>query len=247
MNDASTENAHSKIFSLKELIIFIPVLGSAFAISYEAGSFLATSDTAFGLFSVTEHIGFALSVFPIAVFVLLLCFPYAMMIRIVVRRLQSSKLHASMELRTAGVGFLLAAVLMGAVGINMRLPPLLALAFGLACAASVLLIEPLLILRSPIIIAFWSVGFALLTTFSIGLESTRMLLIDSHSSDEITVEEGPKKVTVLRAGEKGILFYDSSSGNFEYRRWESVKKVTWRRIGLWERVSASFSVLRQGR
>src|SRR4051812_9890749 len=48
----------------KELIVFIPVFGSALAIVFDVGYFSGIDINLFTLFSINEHIVFALQVFP---------------------------------------------------------------------------------------------------------------------------------------------------------------------------------------
>lgn len=55
----------------KELAIFIPLIGTVIAISYDVGYFYGIDIKFFTLFSVTEHIAFALEATPIALAVAL--------------------------------------------------------------------------------------------------------------------------------------------------------------------------------
>jgi hypothetical protein len=56
----------------KELAIFIPLIGTVIAISYDVGYFYGIDIKFFTLFSVTEHIVFALEAAPIALAVAIL-------------------------------------------------------------------------------------------------------------------------------------------------------------------------------
>jgi hypothetical protein len=51
----------------KELLVVLPVVGSAIAITYDVGYFFALDINFFTVFSVSEHIAFALEILPIAI------------------------------------------------------------------------------------------------------------------------------------------------------------------------------------
>jgi hypothetical protein len=53
----------------KEILVAVPVLGSAIAISYDVGYFYGLDIKLFTLFSIAEHIVFALEALPFALMV----------------------------------------------------------------------------------------------------------------------------------------------------------------------------------
>ena len=73
MSDATTPSGSpsgapvTKQVELKDVAVIVPLIGSTLAISFEVGSFTPIIEGSFSLFSITEHIGFALSVLPIAI------------------------------------------------------------------------------------------------------------------------------------------------------------------------------------
>jgi hypothetical protein len=56
-------------WSLKDALIAIPFLASALALTSEVGYFIPIKGGAFGLFSIAEHLTFALQALPIALLV----------------------------------------------------------------------------------------------------------------------------------------------------------------------------------
>ena len=63
---AGEENAEPTGWVLKDAMVAIPFLASGLALTWEVGFFLRIKGSAFGLFSITEHITFALQALPFA-------------------------------------------------------------------------------------------------------------------------------------------------------------------------------------
>jgi hypothetical protein len=61
-----TEEEAVAKWSLKDALIVIPFLASALALTWEVGYFTRIKGGAFGLFSIAEHLTFALQALPIA-------------------------------------------------------------------------------------------------------------------------------------------------------------------------------------
>src|SRR3979409_2359319 len=53
-------------WAIKDALIVIPFLASAVALTWEVGFFLTIKGSAFGLFTISEHITFALQALPLA-------------------------------------------------------------------------------------------------------------------------------------------------------------------------------------
>ena len=58
-------------------LAYIPLLGAAVAVTFDVGYFFALNWSFFTLFSLSEHILFAIQAFPFALFVILLMFGVA--------------------------------------------------------------------------------------------------------------------------------------------------------------------------
>jgi hypothetical protein len=58
------ESPKPSSIQVKDYIVVVPTLGTALAISWEVGSFLPIGGIAFGAFSLTEHLVFALQALP---------------------------------------------------------------------------------------------------------------------------------------------------------------------------------------
>lgn len=54
-------------FSAKDIAVYLPLAASSLAFAWEVGSFLPIGGAAFGLFSISEHLTFALQALPFAV------------------------------------------------------------------------------------------------------------------------------------------------------------------------------------
>jgi hypothetical protein len=70
MSDIKTDDASDRAterWSVKEGLVLIPVLSSALALTWEVGYFLRIGGGSFGLFSLAEHITFAVQGLPVAI------------------------------------------------------------------------------------------------------------------------------------------------------------------------------------
>jgi hypothetical protein len=64
-SEYSPKTSKDKI-ELKDWLIIVPAAGSAIAVIYEIGSFLPLGGAAFGLFSLSDHLLWALQALPVA-------------------------------------------------------------------------------------------------------------------------------------------------------------------------------------
>ena len=60
------EEVRSRLLN-KEFLVLLPVVGSAIAISYDVGYFHALDINLFTVFTISEHITFALEIIPLAI------------------------------------------------------------------------------------------------------------------------------------------------------------------------------------
>src|SRR6266853_6251880 len=60
------DDVGSRIFN-RELLVLLPVVGSAIAITYDVGYFTALDINFFTVFTISEHIAFALEILPLAI------------------------------------------------------------------------------------------------------------------------------------------------------------------------------------
>jgi hypothetical protein len=64
--NTNTSAQNSDKWTVKEFLVTLPVLGSALAVTFDVGYFTALDINYFNIFSISEHITFALEVLPTA-------------------------------------------------------------------------------------------------------------------------------------------------------------------------------------
>jgi hypothetical protein len=232
------EEAAAK-WALKDALIAIPFLASALALTWEVGYFARIKGGAFGLFSVAEHLTFALKALPIALAVTVMG----------VGGLAAKSLMKSPGLQGArkidGIlnrySSLLSWVCFAAGGLSAiwylsaradsLLIPMLILGLGTAPYLSVIMV-PTGLLRHPLIVCVGVVG-AFFAALGIGSESARIQIQSSLPLNSIKTGEKGKdieteiKVRILRTGDRGVLYFDPATQTFGLLPWDYVRRVDW--------------------
>src|SRR4051794_17340419 len=72
MSENSSETLKGNDVGLKDALVVIPLLASSLAITWEVGYFSRLGGGSFALFSLTEHIAFAVQALPLAIAVALM-------------------------------------------------------------------------------------------------------------------------------------------------------------------------------
>jgi hypothetical protein len=214
--------------SLKDLTVLVPAAGSALALAWEVGSFLPIGGSAFGMFTITEHLVFALQAMPVALSLALMFF--ATYLQISPSR---SRQRSRLELLALGIGALTSTVfgIYLAAGAEMfsrdRIPwfTLLTLFLG------VMLLTIWWIARGwllPRVVKYASVGAIIgLLSFAVGVDQTRILLRTGAPSKIETTDE-PLTAVIVRSSSTGAVLYDRSSNEFRYFRSDQVKQRAWK-------------------
>lgn len=229
----STSPSDRNLF--KDALVFVPLAGTAFAVSYEVGSFLPLGRS-FGLFSLSEHLLFAFEPVPVALVAAIILFvgiagtsedPVWRRPR---RRVKNMGRKLRVRIRLAVWSFIsfgLAVLVLGvfqrsatavAVGIC-----LLVIAMGVASPRRVLLKKEISVPAA--------VCLVLLITMAMGADTTRRNLDQSRPADFI-IDGKMKNAVYVRSGERGLLTYDPLLNEFSFDKWDEVKKISWTRGSL---------------
>jgi hypothetical protein len=234
---AADMQSSAKLIELKDALIILPLVGSSFALSFEVGSFVPMGEGMFSLFSITEYIGFAFQALPAAVAVSCFFIPYAMLIQRVTAASIGAHLKNGRYYRVAFASSITAILFLYVGATLFKFAGTFAFAAAFGAAALVLFIGPAPLIKRPFLLIFWGYCFALLFTFTLGIDSTRMQLNAARSEGTMVFEEGPKSALLLRAGSQGLLFYERASQSFEFRQWNAVKQMGWHRRGIAARMT----------
>jgi len=225
-----SDKAPAARFDIKDLAVLIPLLGSGLAITYEIGSFYPLGSVAFGLFSLTEHLLWALAALPI---VLALIGAGLMSYWIVsiekfrrsLRRRRPDE--GRRKKRNAKLNFVVAVV--GGVvclwfGWKERSAMFIALAMFAFGAASLTFLptgKPARPYSLMIVVAF-----AFLMAGAVGFDQTKNKLRNACVA-AFTLKDGMKSAVLVRSGERGALLYDPVRNQFTFDKWEDLKSIVW--------------------
>jgi hypothetical protein len=227
--------------NLKELAVLVPVFGTAIAITYDVGFFWGLDINYFTLFSLTEHIVFAIEALPVA---LGLSFTLAVLFVVFKATDQRKNDKAEREMATLNaqqksewlrqsaardrrialrwVAFSLASLPLAWLG-----HPLLSI-IVFTCCMSLQSIGALFypkILYSPFFVANSVVTVSLLITFAVGVDVQQRFVRGGKVAHAISLENSELTGRIVRAGERGLLFYDPGSREISFVRWETVKRI----------------------
>jgi hypothetical protein len=230
----------TKHFSIKDALIAVPFLSSALALTWEVGYFFKIRGGAFGLFSVTEHLTFALQALPIA-----LALTTAGMVGLIrddvlnsamLRSAAGPRVNALLE-RHKGLRAL--TLVLSAVG------AMLAVSYYFSVFDIILIVVFMAILVPYLLTLYVPLGElkptvmygiamgVFVVALLMGFESARLEIGSPRSLSSIKIGEKGKdaeaeiKVRILRSGERGILYYNPSTQAFGLVPWDVVKRVDW--------------------
>jgi hypothetical protein len=227
--------------SLKELAVFVPVLGTAIAITYDVGFFWGLDINYFTLFSLTEHLVFALEALPIALSLSFVSTALFVTFKVadqrdnekIAREMLSLTAQEQLEWLREEMARRRRSALMWA-GISLAwtiaasfISALLSLIVLVVCVAlyTVGLVFYTNILRSPFMVATYGVVVSLLTTFAVGIDVQERFVRRGKVAHTVSLEDSELKGRIVRAGDRGILFYEPGSQEITFVRWEAVKRI----------------------
>jgi len=239
---AATDNAATAVrLEVKDLAVTIPLFGSGLAITYEVGSFYPLGSNAFGLFSLSEHLLWALAAFPI---VLILLGAFVTVHGFVVvqnfrKSLRKRRPDAGRRYKRKIRLFIISYVAAGAaavwMGWNERSAFLIALGMGsFICAILQFLPFRIKIERYSGMLSLVAIAF--LIAYAVGFDQTRKQLL-SGCTAEFAFKDGIKSAVLVRSGERGALLYDPVRNRFTFDKWEDLKRIDWPYISSVQRFS----------
>jgi hypothetical protein len=234
-------------WSLKDVFLVVPFFASALALTWEVGFFFRIKGGAFGLFSVAEHIMFALQALPIALSA----------VALFIMGSNASAVHRAISQAVAGIlpvspqvyklirdgrappRFLFVVsllVVLIAVGVTVYTSePGSARLFvfrtiGLAVGFGILwLINAS---RSWVMVCL-GVLFTFFLAFGIGAETAQHEIESKRPLNVLQIGEkgssqsSQMRVRILRTGERGILFFDPAGRSLGLLPWDMIRRMDW--------------------
>jgi hypothetical protein len=208
-------------------LAYVPVAASALALAYDTGQLTVEAPDFFTLFSLSEHIVFAIQVLPLAfmVILMLVALSEAGMVRSGLDMLRRRPL-----LRTS-LGLL--AVIITVIAVVV--PPY---SFGrvfLVGTVAVTIVSILLVAQlprpRPAMLVAWFSAILFLISFALG---ANVKAISRQMVETLDLVDGSNiRGKIIRAGENGILVFDVPENELRFVRWDTIKSihapVMWRR------------------
>jgi len=222
-------------FATKDALVALPFVGSAIAMSWEVGSFIPISGiggSTFGLFSLSEHLTFAMEALPFAlVFAAFLPVIFAGASKPLRRR---PRLPDGRSMRIGlRIGVTILAVIgtgIAALGIYLRSSPMLVLSFAVFAVAATIALYPPAMFLWPKQLFIGVAAFAMAMAMALGVDYTRAILNSpGPHTVRAVINDTSKEVVVLRTGERGLLIYEPDSRHFAFAKWDVVKRFDWPR------------------
>lgn len=231
MAETFSEETSNQFGLNKELLILVPVLGSALAAIFDVGYFTAINISVFTLFSLNEHIVFALQNLPYA---LLFAFPLALALRRAPHRRIDDTIK---KLDEKGFGWvtIIAAIacfaFIVALVIFFPQPWMFVAAFiagglsGAAGRAQALAVRATYILIVVIIVTFIA-GYSAARSYLQPDQSEFLGVFPMPMMTTVETTSG-LKITgkLIRSGENGILMYDAEKKQVRLLRWQGVSEI----------------------
>lgn len=232
------DDVGSRLFN-KELLVLLPVVGSAIAITYDVGYFTALDINFFTVFTISEHVAFALEVLPLAILatVLLVITPIAWD-----RGRRSGREERHREI-TAGaktkfykswffwIGILYPTWIVGLVYFYRSASLIAVLVLYILAMVLIKWFAIYLLLRPLVWIGASS--FACLTlSFAIGMDVATSYRNSSRFDYTIKTNDAELKAKVVRSGERGLLFHEEGSKQLLLLPWSEIKRVNSSRPGV---------------
>jgi hypothetical protein len=236
MPESDTRSA--KDLFTKDVLIAAPVLISAVAISFDVGYFLGLDLNYFTLFSLSEHILFAFEALPLAFVLFGMFIPwYAPLfapretgvasddptINLVASEQKSlwsrivNWIHSKYVLEIGTVLFALVSEYFFE---------------GRGTVVSIVLLAILLIRRSaiwfvanPVVAASYAAICLMVLVNAVGYDIAKTYVKGDTPLESASIDNVERHGRLIRAGERGILFYDTGTHDVSFFKWDAVKWI----------------------
>jgi hypothetical protein len=219
--------------SRKELFVLLPVVGSAIAITYDVGYFYALDINFFTVFTISEHIAFALEILPVAILatIILIVTPIAWD-----KGRRSGAAEARREI-TTGIKtkfyktkffWTQLAFFIWLVGLAYFYRSATSIAIVLIYAGAIILAEwfAIYLLLQPMVWLGASSLACLTLSFTVGMDVATSYRNSTIYSYAVKTADRELKVKVVRSGERGLLFHEEVSKQLLLLPWNEIKQVS---------------------
>jgi hypothetical protein len=231
--------------SIKEWVVTLPLIGAALAITYDVGFFYGIGISYFTLFSLSEHILFALQAIPIAFVAALMIPSGALSFRMGkeavdketppippgtpdIETLRGIQEKVRAFHRKSQRGLMLFSILFIASGLVALIVKqyffgATIMVLGLSGLAAYWL--PPIVLRGYYFVLWYTAVFMVMSFF-LGFQAARGTLEGTKPANTInTASMGELHGILIRSGERGVLFYEPGAKAVRFLVWGDIKSL----------------------
>ncbi|MGX9389768.1 hypothetical protein ACWX0K_10920 [Nitrobacteraceae bacterium UC4446_H13] len=217
----------------KDYAVYVPIIGTSLAFAWEVGLFVPIGGAAFGMFSISEHIVFALQALPVALVAAFLVICMHLLYRRHARVERLEKIGSKswsifiVIAMSSAIPIALEAFVIRLMALPVVWGILLFIQLGFAVFIFMKMTRyryaPKNRLLSYILIAIYIEGFAI----AFGADQMRIVLWAGDTST-LQTPKGNVDLVVLRSSPTGLIGYDRPNDKLVYLRGETIKQRTWR-------------------
>jgi hypothetical protein len=235
-------NNNEDVISRYSYITYIPLLGAAVAITFDIGYFAALNVSFFTIFSLSEHILFAIEAFPVAVMCLLVLSVVAVITGMKLPLPSpdhgvNSRYIALLVIPMLFICGLVSYILYSFSLVSSNVNAILIGVIGVEVGLLVLGTRSNIRYKSEFGISM--ILLMILTfTFNVGYSlGTELFHVGQHSifpriTDTVTLKKGLQiRGRIIRSGERGVLIYDSETADLRFILWEAIGSIEASRSG----------------
>lgn len=231
----------STIASFRSFAVAIPIVASSIAIIYDVGFFVGIGVSFFTFFSITEHIVFALQAIPFALSaaILILAPVLGMWLGHLSSQRYLEKLDALEDEYSAREELKQSLKIVQTLLRYIIFPSLLILlivqiyrhqysfAFLLFLFSTILITPPSWIRKIGLLrfLLLSTVPVAIIGPFLIGLDFANKILMTKAPVESVIYSDKTLDGRIIRAGDKGILFFSTNDKKVRFLQWDSFKQI----------------------
>jgi len=223
------ERRAGKFVFSKDAFVLLPLIGTALAVIYEVGFFSGIGPFYFTMFSLAEHVVFALTFLPAAIFITVLFVVYVYFLgdqaeKFILKYIPRAQLWLHDSVRAIPLYVVTVAVF----ALNLYASP--HTRYTMIAAAISLVALALAYRRSMFTKFVCGLLAVVVCAFAFGHDAAEAFygpLRPSVSMPVIELEDGKQiPARIVRAGDSGVLFVDAAGAQMTLVRWSQIKQIT---------------------
>jgi hypothetical protein len=209
----------------RETFVAIPLLGTAVAVAFDVGYFFGLDIHFFGLFSLSEHIVFALQALPVAlVAVALISLSMATFFK-GREEAPSPRTEPKRFRQHQLIRVVLAIVAFTLSYLSLKTYIYQSIMFGFVGIATVVMTIAPRYFWNPVVYVPFAASGILATSWGVGIDFERLQVEGGDQTHIVRTNEGDIGAKLIHTGERGVLIYDPSHKQVRLLKWDAVKEV----------------------